>query len=185
MQKPNLDEQLLLEPVERSDHVAVLEEAKRLLRLAGPLAAGGILRSALQLVSVMFVGHLGELLLAGASLATSLANLTGLSLLVGMSSSLDTLCRQALGARQYHLGFYKQRATVVLELACVPIALVWASTAKILLLLGQDAAILITAEAGAYARWLLPALVSYVPLVCHIRFLQSWCPSWSAPLSRR
>uniref|UniRef100_A0A8R7V953 Protein DETOXIFICATION n=2 Tax=Triticum urartu TaxID=4572 RepID=A0A8R7V953_TRIUA len=141
MQKPNLDEQLLLEPVERSDHVAVLEEAKPLLRLAGPLAEGGILRSALQLVSVMFVGHLGELLLAGASLA----NLTGLSLLVGMSSSLDTLCGQAFGARQYHLGFYKQRAMVLLALACVPIALVWARTAKILLLLGQDETILISA----------------------------------------
>jgi MATE family multidrug resistance protein len=30
----------------------------------------------------MFVGHLGELPLAGASLATSLANVTGFSLLV-------------------------------------------------------------------------------------------------------
>uniref|UniRef100_A0A453T3X2 Protein DETOXIFICATION n=1 Tax=Aegilops tauschii subsp. strangulata TaxID=200361 RepID=A0A453T3X2_AEGTS len=127
---------------------------------------------ALQLVSVMFVGHLGELPLAGASLATSLANVTGFSLLVGMSSALDTLCGQAFGARQYHLlGLYKQRAMVVLALACVPIALVWANTAQILLLLGQDAAI--AAEAGAYARWLLPALVPYVPLVCQIRFLQT------------
>ncbi|KAF7098424.1 hypothetical protein CFC21_100167 [Triticum aestivum] len=172
MQKPSVDEQPLLGPVERSEHVAALEEAKRLLRLAGPLAAGGILRSALQLVSVMFVGHLGELPLAGASLATSLANVTGFSLLVGMSSALDTLCGQAFGARQYHLlGLYKQRAMVVLALACVPIALVWSNTTRILLLLGQDPAI--AAEAGSYARWLLPALVPYVPLVCHIRFLQT------------
>ncbi|KAG8091494.1 hypothetical protein GUJ93_ZPchr0012g21508 [Zizania palustris] len=124
------------------------------------------------MVSVMFVGHLGELPLAGASLATSLANVTGYSLLTGMASAMDTLCGQAYGARQYHLlGVYKQRAMVVLALACIPIAFVWACAGRILLLLGQDAAI--AAEAGAYARWLLPSLAAYVPLQCHIRFLQT------------
>ncbi|XP_048543745.1 protein DETOXIFICATION 16-like [Triticum urartu] len=169
MEMPSVDEQPLL--VERDDNAAA-REAKRLLRLAGPLVASGILRCALQLVSVMFVGHLGELPLAGASLATSLANVTGFSLLAGMASALDTLCGQAFGARQYHLlGVYKQRAMLVLTLACVPIALVWANTAWFLLLLGQDPAI--AAEAGAYARWLIPALVPCVPLTCHIRFLQT------------
>jgi len=74
---------------------AAAAEAKRLLRLAGPLVASCILQSAVQLVSVMFVGHLGELPLAGASLASSLANVTGFSLLFGMASALDTLCGQA------------------------------------------------------------------------------------------
>jgi MATE family multidrug resistance protein len=151
----------------------------------------------------MFVGHLGELPLAGASLATSLANVTGFSLFVsictfhyckptsisiwqvyihcfrdqielqvGMASALDTLCGQAFGARQYHLlGVYKQRAMLVLALACVPIVVVWANTTRILLLLGQDRSI--AAEAGAYAWLLVPSLVPYVPLVCHIRFLQT------------
>uniref|UniRef100_A0ACD5XC71 Uncharacterized protein n=1 Tax=Avena sativa TaxID=4498 RepID=A0ACD5XC71_AVESA len=124
------------------------------------------------MVSVMFVGHLGELPLAGASLATSVASATGFCLFIGMSSALDTLCGQAFGARQYHLlGIYMQSAMVVLALACVPVALVWANTTKILLFLGQDEAI--AAEAGAYARWLIPSLVPYVPLACHIRFLQA------------
>ncbi|BAF26308.1 Os10g0345100, partial [Oryza sativa Japonica Group] len=147
-------------------------EAKRLLRLAGPIVASCILQCVVNMVSVMFVGHLGELPLAGASLATSLANVTGYSLLTGMATAMDTLCGQAYGARQYHLlGVYKQRAMVVLAAACVPIALVWASAGRILLLLGQDAGI--AAEAGAYARWMLPSLAAYVPLQCHIRFLQT------------
>jgi multidrug resistance protein, MATE family len=37
--------------------------------------------------------------------------------------------------------------------------------------LGQDPAI--AAEAGAYARWLVPSLLAYVPLPCHVRFLQA------------
>lgn len=169
MQKPGVDEPLL---AAGSEENAVAGEAKQLLRLAGPLVASSILQCALQLVSVMFVGHLGELALAGASLATSLANVTGFSLLVGMASALDTLCGQAFGARQYHLlGVYKQRAMLVLALACVPIVLLWANTGRILLLMGQDAAI--AAEAGAYARWLIPSLAPYVPLVCHVRFLQT------------
>jgi len=151
---------------------AAAAEAKRLLRLAGPLVASCILQSAVQLVSVMFVGHLGELPLAGASLASSLANVTGFSLLFGMASALDTLCGQAFGAGRHGLlGVHKQRATVVLALACVPVAAVWANAGRILVLAGQDRDI--AEEAGAYARWLIPCLVPYVPLVCHIRFLQA------------
>ncbi|CAM0908079.1 unnamed protein product [Alopecurus aequalis] len=89
-----------------------------------------------------------------------------------MAGALDTLCGQAFGARQYHLlGVYKQRAMLVLALACVPIVAIWANTARILLFLGQDPSI--AAEAGAYARWLIPALVPYVPLMCHTRYLQT------------
>ncbi|XP_047064546.1 protein DETOXIFICATION 16-like isoform X2 [Lolium rigidum] len=177
MQKPSVEEPLLVvasgpEQGSENNGAAAAAEAKRLLRLAGPLVASGILRSVVQLVSVMFVGHLGELSLAGASLATSLANVTGFSLLSGMARALDTVCGQAFGARQYHLvGVYEQRAMLVLALACVPIAAVWANAARILVFLGQDASI--AAGAGAYARWLIPSLVPYVPVVCHIRFLQT------------
>ncbi|KAM0845241.1 hypothetical protein ACQ4PT_056514 [Festuca glaucescens] len=173
MLKPSVDEPLLVATgPEKGNESATAVEAKRLLRLAGPLVTSNVLQFALQLVSVMFVGHLGELPLAGASLATSLANVTGFSLFVGMASALDTLCGQAFGARQYHLlGIYKQRAMLVFTLACVPVVAIWANTTRILLFLGQDPSI--AAEAGTYARWLIPSLVPYVPLVCHIRFLQT------------
>ncbi|CAM0884759.1 unnamed protein product [Alopecurus aequalis] len=142
MEKQSIAEPLLVTGPKKGDDNVVAAEVKRLLHLAGPLVASGILQCVLQLVSVMFVGHLGELPLAGASLATSLANVTGFSLLVGMSSALDTLCGQAFGARQYHLlGVYKQRAMLVLALACVPIAVIWANTTQILLFLGQDRSI--------------------------------------------
>ncbi|WVZ58770.1 hypothetical protein U9M48_009001 [Paspalum notatum var. saurae] len=172
MENKAVTEEPLLVSRSESENPAVAEEAKRLLRLAGPLIASCILQNVLQVVSVMFVGHLGELPLAGASLASSLANVTGFSLLYGMASALDTLCGQAFGARQYgRLGIYKQRAMLVLALTCVLIAAVWANAGKILVLIGQDPDI--AAEAGAYSRWLIPCLVPFVPLVCHIRFLQA------------
>uniref|UniRef100_J3MEC5 Protein DETOXIFICATION n=1 Tax=Oryza brachyantha TaxID=4533 RepID=J3MEC5_ORYBR len=148
------------------------EEVKRQLRLAGPIVAGALLRYVIQMISIMYVGHLGELPLAGASMANSFATVTGLSLLLGMSSALDTLCGQAFGAEQHRLvGIYAQRAVLLLTVVSVPLAVVWFYTGDILLALGQDADI--AAEAGAYARCMIPALFAYGPLQCHVRFLQA------------
>ena len=60
----------------------ILEEVKKQLWLAGPLISVSILQFCLQMISVMFVGHLGELSLSGASMATSFSSVTGFSLLV-------------------------------------------------------------------------------------------------------
>ena len=60
----------------------IVEEVQKQLWLAGPLICVSFLQSCLQLISVMFVGHLGELALSGASMATSFATVTGFSLLV-------------------------------------------------------------------------------------------------------
>ncbi|KAF0930774.1 hypothetical protein E2562_035142 [Oryza meyeriana var. granulata] len=150
----------------------VVSEVKKQLYLAGPLIVGMLLQNVVQMISVMFVGHLGELALSSASMATSFAGVTGFSLLAGMASSLDTLCGQAFGAKQHHmLGVYKQRAMLVLAMVSVPIVAVWAFTSEILLLVGQDPEI--AAGAGSYIRWMIPTLFVYGPLQCHVRFLQT------------
>lgn len=61
---------------------AFVEEGKKQLGLAAPLVAANILQYCLQVISVMFVGHLGELPLSSASMATSFAAVTGYSVLV-------------------------------------------------------------------------------------------------------
>ncbi|XP_047050508.1 protein DETOXIFICATION 16-like [Lolium rigidum] len=89
-----------------------------------------------------------------------------------MATALDTLCGQAFGAGQHGLlCIYTQRTMVVLALACVPIVAVWANATRILVFLGQDRAI--AAVAGEFTRWLIPSLGAYVPLLCHVRFLQA------------
>jgi len=65
--------------IERKD---VVEEVKKQLWLSGPLITVTLLNFCLNVISVMFVGHLGELALSGASMATSFASVTGFSLLV-------------------------------------------------------------------------------------------------------
>ncbi|KAI9159752.1 hypothetical protein LWI28_001601 [Acer negundo] len=60
----------------------------------------------LQVVSMMMVGHLGELSLSGVAIATSFTNVTGFIPLLGLACALDTLCGQAYGAQEYQkLGY--------------------------------------------------------------------------------
>ncbi|GMH13799.1 hypothetical protein Nepgr_015640 [Nepenthes gracilis] len=149
----------------------VVMEVKKQLKLAGPLMSVNFLVYCLQVISVMFVGHLGELPLAGASMATSFASVSGFSLLIGMASALDTFCGQSHGAKQYHmLGIHMQRAMLVLLLLSVPLAVIWANTGQILFFLGQDPQI--SAKAGVYARFMIPSIFAYALLQCHFRFLQ-------------
>ncbi|KAK9055223.1 hypothetical protein SSX86_026305 [Deinandra increscens subsp. villosa] len=150
----------------------IYSEFKKQLYLAGPLMTVNLLICGLSMISVMFVGHLGELALSGASMATSFASVTGTSLMIGMGSALDTFCGQSFGAKQYHmLGIHKQRAMIVLLSVSIPLAFIWANAGTLLVFLGQDPEI--SAEAGRYARFMIPSLFANALLQCHVRFLQS------------
>lgn len=61
---------------------STIAELKKQVCLAGPLVLVSLLQYSLQTISVMFVGHLGEVCLSGASMATSFAGVTGFSLIV-------------------------------------------------------------------------------------------------------
>ncbi|KAK1301455.1 MATE efflux family protein 5 [Acorus calamus] len=151
---------------------AYLEEVKKLGTIAAPMVAVTVSQYLLQVLSMMMVGHLGELSLSSTAVATSLTSVTGFSLLMGMACALETLCGQAYGAEQYQkLGIHTYRAIVSLLLVCLPISLVWMSMGKLLILIGQDPEISI--EAGKYAMWMIPSLFAYAILQCLTRFLQS------------
>ncbi|KAM3319168.1 protein DETOXIFICATION 16 [Capsicum chacoense] len=133
------------------DIVEAIEELKKQLELAGPLILVSFLQYFLQMMSIMFVGHL-------ATLATSFAGVTGFSFM-GMGSALETLCGQAYGAKQYHmLGVHMQRG-------------IWAFAGHIFTFCGQDTEI--SVHAGLYARWLIPSIFPYGLLQCQLRFLQT------------
>ncbi|KAK7251670.1 hypothetical protein RIF29_35063 [Crotalaria pallida] len=150
----------------------VLEEVRKQLWLAGPLISTNVLNYCLELISVMFVGHLGELPLSGASMATSFATVTGFSLLIGMASALDTLCGQSYGAKHHGmLGIHMQRAMFILMIVSIPLSIIWLNTKSILIFLGQDPEI--SAEAGNYAQLMVPSLFAYGLIQCLNRFLQT------------
>ncbi|KAM0875994.1 hypothetical protein ACQ4PT_036460 [Festuca glaucescens] len=148
-------------------------ETGKLAYLALPMVAVSLSQYAVQVSSNMMVGHLpGVLPLSSAAIATSLASVSGFSLLIGMASALETLCGQAYGAKQYHnLGLHTYRAIVTLLVVCVPLSLLWVFMGKILALIGQDP--LIAHGAGRYIVWLIPGLFANALIQPITKFLQS------------
>ncbi|KAK7291390.1 hypothetical protein RIF29_06491 [Crotalaria pallida] len=148
------------------------DETKKQLWLAGPMVCVSVFQYSLQLISLMFVGHLDELLLAGASLATSFVSVTGFNVLMGLSSVLDTFCGQSYGAQQYEMvGIHTQRAMLVSILVTIPVSFIWAYLKPILILIHQDHNI--SAQAELYARYLIPSLSANGILRCIVKFLQT------------
>lgn len=148
-----------------------IDEVKRLGSIAGPMVAVNLSQYFLQVISVMMVGHLGELFLSSTAIAISFSAVTGFSLLFGMSTAMETLSGQAYGAQQYRkLGTQMHTAMFCLLLACLPVSLLWANMGKLLILMGQDPAI--SSEAGKFTVWLIPALFGYGTLQPLVRYLQ-------------
>ncbi|PKI69952.1 hypothetical protein CRG98_009827 [Punica granatum] len=149
-----------------------VEELKKSSSIAAPMVAVSVAQYTLQVVSMIMVGHLGQLPLSGVAIATAVTNVTGFSLLSGLSGGLETLCGQAYGAQQYKkLGIYAQSAILSLNLVCVPISIFWLFMDRFLTLIGQDPQI--SHEAQKYSVCLIPALFGAAVLKPTVRFLQT------------
>ncbi|PON54105.1 Multi antimicrobial extrusion protein [Trema orientale] len=152
--------------------IAFFQEVKKLGYVAGPLVAVILSQYLLQIISMMMVGHLGDLALSSTAIAVSLAGVTGFSVLLGMASALETICGQAYGAKQYRkLGLQTYTAIFSLFLVCLPLSLIWIYMGKLLVLIGQDP--LISHEAGRFTIWLIPALFAYATLQPLVRYFQT------------
>eukprot|EP01051_Picozoa_sp_SAG22_P011755 SAG22_NODE_1160_length_5317_cov_44.271560_3_plen_217_part_00 len=106
---------------------SVLTELGFLWRVAWPTAITTLLRAGTQQVTVMFVGHtVGAAGLGAVALGVMWVNISGLSIVFGGMSALDTLCSQAYGARNFRLvGLWAQRCCVCILCLCVPIFFLW------------------------------------------------------------
>ncbi|KOM28875.1 hypothetical protein LR48_Vigan609s000700 [Vigna angularis] len=145
------------------------EEVKRVAYLAGPMVAVTLSQYFLQIISMMMVGRLGKLALSSTAIAISLCNVSGLSVIFGMSCALETRCGQAYGARQYRkFGVQIYTAIVSLALVCLPLSFLWMNMGNLLVLLGQDR--LVSLEAGKFALCMIPALFAYAALQSVVRF---------------
>ena len=67
-------------------------EIRELAFLGAPVFISLASNRSLSTVSLSFVGRLGATELAAAGLATSLANVSGESMLVGLTGAMQTLC---------------------------------------------------------------------------------------------
>ncbi|KAL2522765.1 MATE efflux family protein [Forsythia ovata] len=131
----------------------------------------GLLIYGKSLISMLFMGRLGKEALAGGSLAIGIANITGYSVISGLSMGMEPISSQAFGAKQLSLmGQTLQRTIIILGFSCIPISFLWLNIQPILLLCRQDPTI--SSIASTYLSFCLPDLLfqSLInPLRIHLR----------------
>ncbi|KAI3464422.1 hypothetical protein Pfo_021085 [Paulownia fortunei] len=160
----------------------VVEELKELCSMALPITAMNFLVYVRAVVSVLFLGRLGSLELAGGALSIGFTNITGYSVLVGLASGLEPVCSQAYGSKNWDLlSLSLHRMIFILLLAIIPIGVLWINLESIMLFMGQDKDI--TSMAATYCIYSLPDLLTNTllqPLRVYLRSQgvtkpQMWC----------
>ncbi|URE38488.1 MatE [Musa troglodytarum] len=147
-------------------------ESRNLWRLSWASILVQLFNFMLSLVTQMFVGHLGKLDLAGASITN--VGIQGLAygIMLGMASAVQTVCGQAYGAKKYRaMGIICQKALILHFGAAILLAFLYWYSGSLLRAIGQSESI--AAVGQLYARGLLPQLVAFA-LYCPMqRFLQA------------
>ena len=120
---------------------------KAIGKISGPTALTGLIIYSRAMISMVFLGYLGEMELAGGSLSIGFANITGYSVISGLAMGMEPICGQAYGAKQLKtLGLTLQRTVLLLLSSSLPISLTWLNMKNILLWCGQDHEISSTAQ---------------------------------------
>ncbi|KAL2900326.1 Protein DETOXIFICATION 19 [Bienertia sinuspersici] len=159
------------------DKLIDCKEAKEQVLYSLPLVLTNVCYYLIPLVSVMFSGHLGQLQLAGSTLANSWAYVTGFAFMLGLSGALETLCGQGYGARLYKmLGIYLQASCIISFVFAIIISIIWWYTEPILNLFGQNPEI--SKEATTFLRYLIPGIFCFGIIQNILRYLQTQSVVW-------
>lgn len=149
------DDVLIL--TENCNVMQVVEELTSLAQIVWPIIVTSFLLYSKSVISMIFLGRLGEAELAGGSLSIAFANITGYSVLKGLAMGMEPICGQAYGAKRWAiLSLTFQKTLLLLLLAAIPITFLWLYMEPILVHLGQDS--YITSIAKNYIVFSLPDL---------------------------
>lgn len=133
----------------------VIEELIALGQIACPMVITGLLLYSKSIISMLFLGHLGDVELAGGSLSIAFANITGYSVLKGLAMGMEPICCQAFGAKKWVVLSQTHSRTVgLLSLAVIPICVSWLNMEPILLWSGQEPSI--TSVARVFLTYSIP-----------------------------
>ncbi|KAI9569367.1 mate-domain-containing protein [Boletus coccyginus] len=136
------------------------QEIKTLVRYTLPVIGTQLFEHSIIMSSAVSIGHISTIALAAASIGFMTANVTGLSILAGMSTALDTVLPSAWTSDQPQLvGLWTQRMVVLQILVLIPIYAIWLNGEAILLVLRQDPEV--ARYAGIYLRWASFSLPAY------------------------
>lgn len=136
-----------------------MEELKKISSIGFPILAMGLVNYVRNMISVVCMGRLGSIELAGGALAIGFTNITGYSVLSGLAMGMEPLCSQAFGSRNLTIASLTLHRTIVMLLfTSIPIACLWLNLEPLMLLLHQN--LEITKIASLYCFYAIPDLVA-------------------------
>ncbi|XP_019071047.2 protein DETOXIFICATION 53 [Solanum lycopersicum] len=128
-------------------------------KIACPVALTTLLLFSKNIISMLFLGHMGKTELAGGSLAIGFANVTGYSVMKGLCMGMEPICSQAYGAKRWSVLTQTYFKMFLLLLAVtVPITFLWLNVEHVFLRLGQDR--VISKVAKGYLIFSIPELLA-------------------------
>jgi multidrug resistance protein, MATE family len=150
-----------------------LHEFLLLLRGSVPVILAYMLQNSLQTFSVLIVGRLSPEALATAAFSYMFAMSTAWLIALGGSTALDTLASSTFtGSKNPHdLGILLQRAFLVLTAMYIPVAILWACSAPVFRLLGQEEYICI--DSAKFLTALIPGGLGYIYFESMKKYLQA------------
>ncbi|KAK4278910.1 hypothetical protein QN277_016685 [Acacia crassicarpa] len=147
-------------------------ETKLIWQLSWPAVTSGVFNYMLIFVTLIFVGHLGDSELAGASLACLGLQGVAYAVMVGMASAVQTLCGQAYGAKKYAvMGIILQRSMIVQLLAAFGLTFFFWFSGPILKFFGKNDSDEIAELGQVFGREIIPMLYAYALVYPMQRFL--------------
>ncbi|KAI9114625.1 hypothetical protein K1719_014323 [Acacia pycnantha] len=147
-------------------------ETKLIWQLSWPAVTSAVFNYMLIFVTLIFVGHLGDSELAGASLACLGLQGVAYAVMVGMASAVQTLCGQAYGAKKYAvMGIILQRSIIVQLLAAFGLTFFFWFSGSILKFFGKNDSDEIAELGQAFGREIIPMLYAYALVYPMQRFL--------------
>lgn len=150
-----------------------LHEFLLLLRGSVPVILAYTLQNSLQTFSVLIVGRLSPEALATAAFSYMFAMSTAWLIALGGSTALDTLASSTFtGSKNPHdLGILLQRAFLVLTAFYIPVAILWACSAPVFRLLGQEEYICV--DSAKFLTALIPGGLGYIYFESMKKYLQA------------
>ena len=150
------------------------QELSKSIRLAWPIVLSFTFMTTLSFVSLAFCGHIEDspLIIEAVGLALSVVKISGISVAVGIVSTLDTLATQAWGAGNHKkVGIYLQRGIIILALSNCLVLSLWFNAETILNLLHQPPEVV---KMAVQYIWIFSAAL---PAVCMYIILQTYLQS--------
>lgn len=156
-----------------SESRRILNEFAILLKSSIPVILAYTLQNSLQTVSVMIVGRSSPENLAASAFSFMFAMITAWMIALGGTTAVDTLASSSFtgSANAHGLGVLLQRGFFVLGLFYVPVAVLWACSENVFLLLGQDPEL--SWDSARFLTCLIPGGLGYIYFELMKKYLQA------------